>query len=587
MKNEEERRGKCGEFWVRKMFKGGGFAGDLKPCGDGCEVSVKRIEKDLQENQKFLRQGFILKVSFFALLILLLTSPPAFAAVSNGFDYPVGKPDGTDWLTNNTGLQWLDLYNYGSTCGNVYHPGRDFNKGSGDADRYEPVYAVSNGEVVGSSWYTTWGNVILIKHVLPDGSTVWSQYGHLEERSVSSGTVVTKGDQIGTVGKGDPNAGMSAHLHFEIRKTNLSTNYFPCGETSAYVSSNYYNPTDFINTHRNLGLSVTLTSPTPGYASSTVGSIPLAWTTTGDPTAYRFAISTSSIYINNLTTDNDWSTNCDGVSTCYTDAYTSTAHNLTVNRSALLTPGKKFYWRMRVAKPGFTALSAISTFSVRPTVALSLPASNTYFPPGGPVTLSWTSVGATGYRYIISSNQSFIQNLLVDSATWDTDCNNLGTSVCKTATTGTATSSGSISDSALLSSGKTLYWRVRATSLEAGSGISGINFIKITAPTCSYSISPTSTAITSTGGTRSVSVTAATGCAWTASSSLSWASVSPSSGSGNGTVSVTVASNTTGSPRTGTITIAGSSFTISQSAASCSYSISPTSTAITSPGGTR
>ncbi|MFH2122602.1 MAG: BACON domain-containing carbohydrate-binding protein [Pseudomonadota bacterium] len=84
-----------------------------------------------------------------------------------------------------------------------------------------------------------------------------------------------------------------------------------------------------------------------------------------------------------------------------------------------------------------------------------------------------------------------------------------------------------------------------------------------------------------------MSVTAATGCAWTASSSLGWAGVSPGSGSGNGTVSVTVASNTTGSPRTGTITIAGSSFTISQSAASCSYSISPTSTAITSPGGIR
>ena len=54
-------------------------------------------------------------------------------------------------------------------------------------------------------------------------------------------------------------------------------------------------------------------------------------------------------------------------------------------------------------------------------------------------------------------------------------------------------------------------------------------------------------------------------CAWTTSESLSWVSLSSTSGKGSGTVTITVTANT-GSARSGSVTIAGKTYTISQGA---------------------
>jgi hypothetical protein len=91
--------------------------------------------------------------------------------------------------------------------------------------------------------------------------------------------------------------------------------------------------------------------------------------------------------------------------------------------------------------------------------------------------------------------------------------------------------------------------------------------------------------VAAAGGPQSVSVTAVNGCAWTAVSGASWITVtSGASGSGNGTVNFDVAANT-GAGRNGTVTIAGQTFTVSQSAFGCTFSISPTSQSIGSAGG--
>lgn len=83
--------------------------------------------------------------------------------------------------------------------------------------------------------------------------------------------------------------------------------------------------------------------------------------------------------------------------------------------------------------------------------------------------------------------------------------------------------------------------------------------------TCSYSISPTSSSQPAGGGSGSVSVTAGTGCAWTAVSNSGFITItSGSSGSGNGTVNYSVAANTGSSSRSGTMTIAGLTFTVNQ-----------------------
>jgi hypothetical protein len=125
----------------------------------------------------------------------------------------------------------------------------------------------------------------------------------------------------------------------------------------------------------------------------------------------------------------------------------------------------------------------------------------------------------------------------------------------------------------------------RATVAQAG----------VDAPDCNATISPTSQNVGAAGGTATVAVSANNTCRWTASSNASWITVTAgASGTGNGTVTFSVAANSSGA-RTGTVTIAGRTFTVSQSAsggtpppppASCNYSISPGNAKVPMLGGT-
>ncbi len=84
--------------------------------------------------------------------------------------------------------------------------------------------------------------------------------------------------------------------------------------------------------------------------------------------------------------------------------------------------------------------------------------------------------------------------------------------------------------------------------------------------TCTFRIPQMSTFIKQSGGTGTVSLTTQIGCAWEAVSNASWILItSNSSGAGNTKVHYSVFPNDTPSTsRSGTITIAGQSFTISQ-----------------------
>jgi len=101
---------------------------------------------------------------------------------------------------------------------------------------------------------------------------------------------------------------------------------------------------------------------------------------------------------------------------------------------------------------------------------------------------------------------------------------------------------------------------------------------------CTYSISPTSKSVAVEGGSGSIAVSAGTNCSWTAESNASWVKImSGSPGTGNGTVNYSVDPNTGSSSRTGSIAIAGKTFTITQNGPS--YSISPTSQSFPAVGG--
>lgn len=83
----------------------------------------------------------------------------------------------------------------------------------------------------------------------------------------------------------------------------------------------------------------------------------------------------------------------------------------------------------------------------------------------------------------------------------------------------------------------------------------------------SVTLSPASQSFPATGGDGSVTVTASAGASWTAQSYASWITItSGANGSGNGTVNYRVAANSVRSQRSGTMTIGGKTFPVTQTA---------------------
>ena len=86
-------------------------------------------------------------------------------------------------------------------------------------------------------------------------------------------------------------------------------------------------------------------------------------------------------------------------------------------------------------------------------------------------------------------------------------------------------------------------------------------------PACTYSLSPTKNTFTYASGSGTVLVSTQGTCSWTAVSNVSWISISAgNTGIGNGKVTYKVATNNSRTQRTGTLTIAGQTFTVTQAA---------------------
>lgn len=117
----------------------------------------------------------------------------------------------------------------------------------------------------------------------------------------------------------------------------------------------------------------------------------------------------------------------------------------------------------------------------------------------------------------------------------------------------------------------------------SGNNSSSVNFtVSKPAPV----LSPTSATFAMGGGDATVAVTVPSGCAWQAVSNDLWLTItSGSEGTGNGIVVYHVDTNSTGNPRTGTLTVAGLTFTVNQSNLACSYTIMPTSASYPAGGG--
>ena len=163
----------------------------------------------------------------------------AFIRLADGFDLPVGKPDGRGYY------KARGMRPHG-------HLGEDWDGvGGGDTDLGDPVYCIGDGVVVfARDCHQGWGNVIIVRHAYRDGfgvRNVDSLYGHLDKILVHRGQAVRRGQHIAAIG--NAHGLYDAHLHLEIRKNiaiGMSRDKF------AQDMSNYYDPSEFIASHRHI-----------------------------------------------------------------------------------------------------------------------------------------------------------------------------------------------------------------------------------------------------------------------------------------------------------------------------------------------
>lgn len=91
---------------------------------------------------------------------------------------------------------------------------------------------------------------------------------------------------------------------------------------------------------------------------------------------------------------------------------------------------------------------------------------------------------------------------------------------------------------------------------------------------CSYSLRSSSGSIPAAGGASSTGVIAPSACSWTASSNAPWLIITSSGLTGTADVQFTAIANIASAPRTGILTIAGQTYTITQAGALCTFLLS-------------
>ena len=117
-----------------------------------------------------------------------------------------------------------------------------------------------------------------------------------------------------------------------------------------------------------------------------------------------------------------------------------------------------------------------------------------------------------------------------------------------------------------------LYVVVQADSTPNSANTYGVEIVNIASPpACSVSLAGATLNISSAGGPASLAVSATPDCLYNATSNAPWIVLANGAfGSGNGTLQWAVEPNPSSQPRTGTITIDGSTYTVQQSGAPAS-----------------
>lgn len=200
----------------------------------GCGMDFTGESKDVHPAENTTQRALSAKDS----LLMAFSQMPAY--YSDGFDFPVGKPNGKGYYN----AQPFKKNN---------HLGDDWNgNGGGNSDFGDTVYAVSNGYVTQSiNFFGGWGKVVRIVHVLKSKNDIEvyeSLYAHMDEVFFKKNQWVKKGQALGTIG--DAEKHYLAHLHLEIRNDvdlDLGGGY-------GTDTKGYLDPSLFISKHRKIDL---------------------------------------------------------------------------------------------------------------------------------------------------------------------------------------------------------------------------------------------------------------------------------------------------------------------------------------------
>lgn len=227
---------------------GGGKSGDTAPS-----PQAERIFERLLRSFSVLSQPLRPKT------VIQSLQRAQSAAVANDFSYPLRNANGVQYgvpvgiVAEGTRMEWLDyairnldqwrIKCYGVDWSRMLHTGEDWyrldylTRNTAGA----PVYAVADGVVVRHSPGLSYpGNVVVIRHRLPEGRDIYSMYGHIANVSVVVGQAVSRGQQIATVfNQGyvgrtpGRHPSWDSHLHFEMRWMQDAGNIYTRG-TNAY-----------------------------------------------------------------------------------------------------------------------------------------------------------------------------------------------------------------------------------------------------------------------------------------------------------------------------------------------------------------
>ena len=206
------------------------------------------------------------------------------------------------------------------------------------------------------------------------------------------------------------------------------------------------------------------------------------------------------------------------------------------------------------------------------------PTSPPVTPPTSPTTCSITVSPGAVTLPVSGANSSSISVTTGSSCDWSASSN--ASWILLTGRT-SGTGNGTVTYSVASNSGA-----ARSGELTIGDATVSVSQAGTTAA-CSYAVTPLSTSVAASGGTGpQITIDTQTGCAWTAASNATWLSItSATSGSGHASVSFSASANP-GAARSGTLTVAGQTVSVSQPSASCVYTANPVTIPIPAAGAT-